>query len=332
MKFSTGDPVLIRKTGEEGHVVALIGPDMAEINIKGAVFPIYLDEIDHPYLRWFTEKNKQARKKASLPEQLPVEQPAAHSKIASGIHMTFIPSYHMVDMEERVEKIKIYVLNETHYTVQLQFDTRSGDQNLFSYTGILQPFSDLYLHFADWNTMSAIPRFDWSLKETHSSQYAAASGSIKIKAARLFEHIAQLQRDNQPSFSYLLLDTFKEQVKQPQPLRFEQPVPVTKTAIRSIKDIPKYELDLHIEHLVDQVKGLSNADILQIQLAELQKYLRIAINNRQDKMVIIHGLGKGILREEVHKILKAIPEIANTESGWQPGFGFGATVVSFQYP
>ncbi len=38
---------------------------------------------------------------------------------------------------------------------------------------------------------------------------------------------------------------------------------------------PKYELDLHIEKLDDQWKGLSNIAILAIQLNEFQRYLEL---------------------------------------------------------
>ncbi len=38
------------------------------------------------------------------------------------------------------------------------------------------------------------------------------------------------------------------------------------------------------------IKGLSNAEILYLQLAELEKYLQIAINNKQDRLVVIDDL------------------------------------------
>ena len=101
--------------------------------------------------------------------------------------------------------------------------------------------------------------------------------------------------------------------------------------MRSVKDIPKYELDLHIENLIDSTKGLSNAEILHLQLLELERYLDIAIQNRQEKMVLIHGVGKGVLRSEVQRILKSNEFVQKLESGWQAGYGFGATIAYFKY-
>lgn len=332
MKFTIGDPIVINKSGEEGHIVDLIGNDMAEVKIGKTIFPIYLTEIDHPYLRWFTEKNKQAKRVKSLPEQLPVEKESlAKPKIASGIHLTFMPVYHNVDMEERVERLKIFALNETHYTIQFSYDARVNDISIFSYEGLLQPFSDLYLHFIDWEQMNEIPRFVWKIKETQNDRYAAHADVLKIRSVKLFEHISRLQAENLPTFSYLLAEGFKEKENAKEKTTFNQPVPRTRSTVKSINEIPKYELDLHIEAIVTNTKGLSNADILQLQLTELNKYLRIAINNFQDKMVIVHGIGKGTLRQEVHKVLQDVAQVDHFESGWQSGYGFGATIVFFKY-
>lgn len=332
MKFSVGDKMLIRKTGEEGYIVSILDTKMAEVSVGGTVFPVYIDDIDHPYLRWFTQKNKEQQKSKVLREQVPVEKPVLKtSKVASGIHLTFMPVFHLVEMEEQVERLKIFIVNHTHYTVEFRYDVRTGQETLFSYLGTLQPFTDIYLHYVDWDTMQDIPRFEWSVKETLSSQYAVHKDVIKIRSAKLFEQVSAAQKNNNPTFQYTLLQEFAPKQKEQPAFSFETIIPKTKLPVRSIGDIPKYEIDLHIEHLVDRLKGLSNADIIAIQLAELDKYLRIAINNKQDKMVIIHGVGKGVLRNEVLRVLKENAHVAQTESGWQAGYGFGATIVYFRY-
>lgn len=332
MKFSVGDKMLIKKTGEEGVVVALIDQQMVEVLVNGTSFPIYIDEIDHPYLRWFTQKNKSNQQKKVLREQIPVETlQTAPAKIATGMHLTFMPVYHTIDMEEQVERCKIFFVNHTHYTVELKYEVRTASGLLFSYQGVLQAFSDIYLHFIDWDIMQEIPRFEWRLKEVHSEQYAVHQDVLKIRSAKLFAYINQLMQHNLPTFQCTLLQEFAQKAQPKETFTLPSVVPKTPSKVRSIQDIPKYEIDLHIEQLVDQVKGLSNADMLHIQLAELERYLRIAVNNKQDKMVIIHGLGKGILRSEVQRILKEHPFVDRQESGWQAGYGFGATIAYFKY-
>ena len=94
---------------------------------------------------------------------------------------------------------------------------------------------------------------------------------------------------------------------------------------------PKYEVDLHIEALVENHRGLSNAEIIKIQLDALQRYLHLAIVHRQSSMIVIHGLGKGKLKEEVHTILKQTPEVGRYKNEWSGRYGFGATEIYFRY-
>lgn len=332
MKFSVGDKMLIKKTGEEGVIVSLLDKTMAEVKVGKTIFPIYIDEIDHPYLKWFTQKNKDEQKKKVLREQIPVEKLDLKApKVASGIHLTFMPVFHTVEMEEQVERVKIFIVNHSHFTIELRYDVRLENETLFSYLGTIQPFTDLYIHYLDWETMQEIPRFEWSLKETLSTQYAVHQDVLKIRSAKLFAQINKLKVSNIPTFQYTLLEEFSAKPKQKEQFKLETVIPKTKSAVKSIHAIPKYEVDLHIEQLVETVKGLSNADMLYIQLAELRKYLSIAVQNKQDKLVVIHGIGKGVLRAEVQRILKDHNYVDKTESGWQAGYGFGATIAYFKY-
>ena len=64
------------------------------------------------------------------------------------------------------------------------------------------------------------------------------------------------------------------------------------------------KIDLHIELLSDSYQYLDNFEIVQIQLNEC--YLRIekALNSNYQKLIIVHGIGTGSLKTEVHKLLR----------------------------
>jgi DNA-nicking Smr family endonuclease len=332
MKFSEGDKMLIKRTGEEGYVVTLIDKDMVEVRVGQTTFPIHIDEIDHPYLKWFMEKNKVKQKEKVFREQIPVEKLMSQkTKVASGIHLAFMPVFQLVENEEQVSKIKVFAINHTHFTVNFKYQVWLMSELVFSHQAVLQPFSDIYFHFLDWEMMNEIPRFECRIEETLNKQYAIHEEVIKIRSTKLFEHLSSLSKNNLATFQYTLLQDFKLKIKEPIPFKLNSLVPQIKTKVTSVKDIPKYELDLHIEHLVDNPRDLQAAEIIQIQRAELEKYLQIAIQHQQDKMVIIHGVGKGVLRNEVHQALKENRFIHSIDSGWQSGYGFGATIVHFKY-
>jgi len=77
------------------------------------------------------------------------------------------------------------------------------------------------------------------------------------------------------------------------------------------------EVDLHIHELVDNENGLSNADMLQIQMQKFRTELEKAIDERRRKIIFIHGIGNGVLKMELRKELdtkyKLVVKIMDTK-------------------
>ena len=86
------------------------------------------------------------------------------------------------------------------------------------------------------------------------------------------------------------------------------------------------EVDLHIEELIESHKGMSNAQIIQLQLRHFQKELESAINANFFKITFIHGVGNGRLKQEIGAILKNYPELKFHDAPYKK-YGFGATEV-----
>lgn len=87
------------------------------------------------------------------------------------------------------------------------------------------------------------------------------------------------------------------------------------------------EIDLHIEELIDNIRGLSNAAIVNIQLNHFRAALENAISTGVKRLIVIHGVGNGRLKEEVRKVLKTYDGISYRDGSYAR-FGFGATEVS----
>ena len=56
MKYEVGDKILILATDEEGKVVELMNEKMVMIEVRGVKFPAYMDQIDFPYFKMFSQK------------------------------------------------------------------------------------------------------------------------------------------------------------------------------------------------------------------------------------------------------------------------------------
>lgn len=88
-----------------------------------------------------------------------------------------------------------------------------------------------------------------------------------------------------------------------------------------------WEVDLHIEHLVDNHRNLSNYEIVQIQIRHCEFTIEKAIKNNVSRLVVIHGKGEGVLKEEVRQLLKKYPVEAK-DADYRI-YGLGATEARF---
>jgi len=332
MKFSIGDKILLKQTGEEGHVTAYIDKLMIEVEVNDTRFPVHIADIDHPYLKWFTEKNK-TKKAPVVPEQLPVEKEKLRKpRLAKGIYLSFVPVFKVEEMEDVVDYLKIYLLNEMPQAVKFSYEVKLLHESEFKHEGTIHAFGDIYLHKVDYALMHDQPRFHWTLTDTGSKDMAPAEGILRIRPQKLFEHISDVLLNGSPTFTYLLTSDFLPKPKEHK----EKYVPTVKPDYITGNNIaklekPKFEIDLHTEALQYDTEGLGPTEIINIQLDTMQKYVHLAIVNKQERMVVIHGLGKGKLKDEVHKILKRIPEVFIFTNEWHGKYGFGATEIYFRY-
>lgn len=95
---------------------------------------------------------------------------------------------------------------------------------------------------------------------------------------------------------------------------------------RKERDAPKMEVDLHIHQLTNQYKGLSNYDMLTLQLDTAKRQLEFAISKRIQKVVFIHGVGAGVLKEELKYLFGRYDNVSFYDADYQK-YGLGATEV-----
>ena len=79
--------------------------------------------------------------------------------------------------------------------------------------------------------------------------------------------------------------------------------------------------------MIDNHRNLSNYEIIQIQIRYCEFIIKKAIKNNVSKLVVIHGKGEGVLKEEVRQLLKKYP--AETMDASYRIYGLGATEVHF---
>lgn len=112
-----------------------------------------------------------------------------------------------------------------------------------------------------------------------------------------------------------------------------QKEPYNKPNLHKEKSKPnaeKIEVDLHINELLDNTSGLSNADMLKVQIDKFKSTLEENKRRKGQKIVFIHGKGEGILRNEIVKLLKTQYKSYQYQDASFREYGFGATMVTIR--
>lgn len=90
------------------------------------------------------------------------------------------------------------------------------------------------------------------------------------------------------------------------------------------------EVDLHITELVDTIRGLSNADMLNLQIDEFRRVMDANLHNHGQKIVFIHGKGEGVLRQAIIKELAYRYKEHRVQDASFQEYGYGATQVTIK--
>ncbi len=90
------------------------------------------------------------------------------------------------------------------------------------------------------------------------------------------------------------------------------------------------ECDLHIHELLDSTAGLSNHDMLEVQLDKFRQVMEENINIPGARVVFIHGKGEGVLRKAILDELKRKYPNCEAQDASFREYGFGATLVKLR--
>lgn len=104
----------------------------------------------------------------------------------------------------------------------------------------------------------------------------------------------------------------------------DKPLKQEKTRQKGI--VPPMEVDLHIDKLLDRPKGLSNFEIINIQMETAKRQLEFAIRKRIQRVIFIHGVGEGVLKAELLSLIRRYDGLNYSEADSRK-YGAGATEV-----
>ena len=164
MKYQVGDEILVLHTNEEGRIIEIMNEEMVMIEVRGVKFPAYMNQIDFPYFKRFTEKKLFPEKKAPQKiyvDQIPKEKiKVIEAKIEDGVWINIVPKFSLDDFnDEIVENLKIYISNHTRVGYKFVYEQSFNGEVGFAIESTLHPFTDFYIHDIPFAAVNDSPSF-----------------------------------------------------------------------------------------------------------------------------------------------------------------------------
>jgi len=324
---------------EEGMVQVLLDEDDMEI-------PAFADDLIRVEASAGQLSSIRARVVAGKKEKKPTppQRPEIETQYtilkSRGIQLAFAP---LDPSGESVERYDIFLLNDTPhdvlYSYQMTFRNATNRQQngKLSSLGFLKMGE---LLFDQLNDAPTVHIECWPITTEGSGR--RLERKLRIRPKQFFKRITTAPLLNQRVH---LFKVFEKLHTSGNPTKEEDLRSYTKRKAQSLDtwermqhgishdvlELAEFvpEIDLHAEKLTDYHQKMSNAEILRLQLRHFEAYIDKALRVGAERVFIIHGLGKGRLRDAIASRLIRMPEVDTFKNEYHPQYGWGATEVIF---
>jgi hypothetical protein len=346
MFYNIGQQVVLRYTGDVGKVEAIHSDGMIMVALldEDLVVPVYEEDLVLPKDYAPIEKiNKKPAATDAEPFPIATQYSILQSK---GFQLAF----EEVRKHDDIEKYKIFLVNDTHEEAIFVFKLKIEDEILLEVDGKADSMSVLSLGELFFEELNDHPIADFEFcRITTAGLEEVIHKSLKIKPQQFFKNIITVPLLNKRAHHFVIAATLVVEEKQSAPTEenlqtytkramkpratISAPVdPTQSTPYRSKNDLQALanfvpEIDLHIEKLTQDHRGLSNSQIITIQLAHFERFMQQAIRLGVDRVYVIHGIGKGKLRDAITTKLMQEFDFQTFKNEYHPRYGFGATEI-----
>ena len=318
MKFKLGEFVRFIDENREGYitriiddqVVAVTGEDDFEIPVAVSNLARVHGHMSNDVENDFGDSSEE-------------EQASIAEFRTKGISLAFVPDVNKGSL------VHFFLVNETSYELLVTLNTELKDTYKGEFSGKLGPASITKMYTASLAELDLWPKFlidVLSFTTANIKPIKPISLVCKFKAKDFSDTKKTIPFIKQSGWIMELDEQeLKIDVEKLKESFFNQPKSDTKKVEK-----PAREIDLHIEKLRDDYQFLSKPEILDIQLKEFHSKLAAAIVYKFVDMIFIHGVGNGVLKDQIHKALGKHPQVRTFKDAYKEKFGYGATEVIFK--
>lgn len=234
-----------------------------------------------------------------------------------------------------------YMINNSSYNIHYVISTHDDDQTQLFDQGNMEPRTQMKVRKFIPDNLNHLKRFDIQLlffKEDYFIPRDPVSMSVFMNPSEVYSGKALEENEffekralvfslsnfnKKTSFSYSggtnVTKLMNEKINQ------DRPEPVSREEKKTKSELE--EVDLHIGAITDNFSGLSNSEIIDMQMARFKITLDTAIIHKTRRIVFIHGIGNGKLKFTLRKALEEkYPDLQYQDASFKE-YGYGATMV-----
>ena len=233
---------------------------------------------------------------------------------------------------------RLYLVNDSNYSALYHYSHFNNEKYSPVKFGVVKPNSKADLESIDQSDITDLPDFAFQLlyfAQEGETLYPSVTKKFKVSPVKFYKEksfqpntffnknamVLQITPNIQSVEIDKLTDEDLQKVIKAKEVTVEQKVQPKTLPVDII------EVDLHIQQLLDSVAGLSKKDMLDIQLEKVESEMRAAIQANVKRIVFIHGLGQGVLKQGVAKLLQSkFPKYYFQDASFKE-YGYGATMV-----
>lgn len=319
-KIKEGEQVCILNTGEEGVVKQVIDRFFAVVDVNGDYRKIQMAMLEPAWV--MSSRPKSEKGSHENPDLTEENKPA-------GLYLLFKP-------KEGEEKFSVFLKNDSGTALRLHYTSYTNGTLDTSLRRSVADGEEMLAQFFAKDRLNDLPVFVVEVWPEGSGEAVSHQFEceIRIKAKQFFSEKYILEDGITRQFTFFdELPSRKEQevlfVTGKEKGSAGSDPQVSKVDLLGKASFPDF-IDLHLEKLDLPSQALKKEAILQLQLDAFERYLEQAVQHGLHKVYIVHGLGKGILRDQIAQKLKTNPSVTSFNNEYHHRFGFGATEVILQ--
>jgi hypothetical protein len=296
-----------------------------------------LERLDQHKANASVVKGKQSK---PIPEP---PKPVIQYKILTGkgLLIAFLP---ILQADGSVKSFDAFLINDTPYDVIFEFEWLLHDNIIHSINKKLNTASTFSLCNILNQDLSDSPNLKincWRI--TTQGTDPKLSQTLRVKPKTFFNKLTTAPLLNQQAYVFTVFSSL-ENTKKDTPTKKEDDLrtytlknaaplkPAQPAHYVPIHDLKAYaefvpEIDLHIEKLVADYSKMDNAAILKVQFKHFEAFLNKAIRLGLPRVFVIHGIGKGTLKDTIASYLIQHPDVVTFKNEYHHKYGWGATEV-----